>query len=158
MLENKLPSKPEEPPPVINPPTKNQVFVIETIYHQPVSGFPTTALGDSTRFSRELESDEQPYERHKIAKHDWELLDHGWIDKCGMFLLRNDEGFFSTNPTPEQREEVFKRVIEISFDNKTPSILIPPKETCRFYPTDLSQIWLRCQEGTAKYSLYLIPR
>jgi len=158
MLEQKLPPKPENLSPVINPPTKNQVFIVETLYHQPTGGFPTTALGDTTRFSRELESDEQPYERRKLAKGNWELLDHGWIDQCGMLLLRNDEGYFSTNPTPEQREEIFKRVIEISFSDKIPSILIPPKETCRFYPANLSQIQLRCQEGVAKYTLYLIPR
>jgi len=148
----------EDNPPVISTPTRSRLVVVENVYHQPADGFPTTAMGDTSRFHRELDSDEHPYERHKVAKGEWEPIDHGWVDRCGMLLVRNDEGHFSVNPTAEQVAEVLSRVIEVSFcDSQTPSILVPPTETCRFYPTDVKQMRLRCREGTARYTLYLIP-
>ena len=147
----------EDSPPVISVPTKSRLTVVENVYHQPAEGFPTTAMGDASRFHRELDSDEQPYERHKVAKDGWEPLDCGWVDRCGMLLVRNDEGHFSVNPTAEQVAEVLRRVIEISFGDDEGRILVPPTETCRFYPVDVKQLQLRCREGTARYTLYLIP-
>lgn len=144
-------------PLVIFPPLHNRLTVVDSVYYQPTDGSPTTAMGDASRFSRELQSDEQPYERHKLAKDGWEPLDHGWIDRCGMLVLRNDEGHFAVNPTPEQRAAVFERVIEVSFGDDKCRILVPPLETCRFYPDDVCCMQLRCRTGTARYTLYLVP-
>jgi hypothetical protein len=136
---------------------KSRLTVVETLYHQPAGGFPATMLGDASRFYRDLSSDEQAYERHRALKGDWEPLDCGWIDRCGMLLVRNDEGQFTVNPTPDQRAEVSRKVIEMSFDGERTSILIPPTETCRFYPADIKQIKLRCHEGVARYTICLLP-
>jgi hypothetical protein len=157
-MSEQLPPLPEDKSPVISVPNRDRLTVVETVYHQAAEGFPSVALGDATRFSRELDSDEQPYERHRVAGEKWEPLDCGWIDAAGMLIIRNDEGHFAVNPTPEQKAEVFnKRVIELSFDGQNSAVQVPPTETCRFYPTDIKQIYLRCREGKARYSIYLIP-
>jgi hypothetical protein len=78
-----------------------------------------------------------------------------------MLVLRNDEGRFSVNPTPQQREEAAQRIIELSFggNREKPDILIPPGETCRFYPACSSSIKLRCRPpGPARYSLAVVPK
>jgi hypothetical protein len=80
--------------------------VVDIIYYQPVNDSPITVLGDATRFSRKLDSNEDPYERRKVATEDWKPLDFGWIDKGGMLVIRNNEGLFSSNPTKEQKERV----------------------------------------------------
>jgi len=131
--------------------------VVDNVYHQVPDGPPSTVGGDASRFSRELDSDEQVYERHKVAKNEWEPLDCGWIDKCGMLVVRNDEGHFAVNPTEEQRKEVYRRIVEVSFDGVKSRIQVPPQETCRFYPTDVKSIFLRCREGNARYTLCLVP-
>jgi hypothetical protein len=139
--------------------------VVDVIYHQPVDLPPTTMLGDAVRFSRELESDEQPYERRMLATENWKPLDCGWISEVGMLLLRNDEGFFSVRPTPEQRAEVALRVIELAFSSTfvTPGsdgerILVPPGESCRFFPKDAKSLRVRCCSGRAQYTISLAPR
>lgn len=138
-------------------PAPSMLTVVETVYHQPSGGFPATMLGDASRFHRELSSDEQAYERHRVLKNNWETLDCGWVEKCGMLLIRNDEGQFQVVPTPEQRAEVMRRVILVSFNGDQPAILVPPGETCRFYPVDANLICLRCVEGTARYTVCLVP-
>jgi hypothetical protein len=122
------------------------------------------AMRDTVRFSRDLSSDEQPYERRTVVGESWTAVDCGWIDRCGMLMLRNEEGHFSVNPTPEQRAEVMRRVVEITFGTVlttgVPSrecLLIPPKETCRFYPSDVKSLHLRCRAGKAQITLYLLP-
>lgn len=146
-----------EPAPMVNPSQSSRLVVVESVYHQPADGPPTTATGDIVRFGRDLASDEQPYERHKVVKESWEPLDCGWIDRCGMLLLRNDEGHFAINPTPEQREAAMRRVIELSFDGEHSAISVPPRESCRFYPADAGNIRLRCREGSARYTVHLTP-
>jgi hypothetical protein len=160
--EDPVPST--EQPPVVIPPVRGRLTVVGSIYHQPADGFPSTLLGDAVRFHHELQSDEQPYERHKIAKEQWEPLDCGWVEKTGMLLIRNDEGHFAVNPTPEQQNEVGQRVIEVVFSSSltlgNPSgecLLVPPGETYSFYPSDATQLRLRCREGVARYTICLVP-
>jgi hypothetical protein len=132
--------------------------VVDMTYFQPVDGSPTTAFEEGVRFTREIESDEQPYTRRKVATEEWQALDHGWVEKCGMMLVRNNEGrFYAVNPTPEQRAEADKRVIEISFNGVDVHLVVRPTEVIRFSPVDVRQIKLRCRHDTAKYELYLIP-
>jgi hypothetical protein len=157
MPTSEIPPLPGGAPSVIVVLQHSRLTVVENLYHQPTEGFPAMAFGDASRFSRELQSDEQPYERHRVAKETWEPLDCGWIERCGMLMVRNDEGHFSVNPTQEQRAKVARRVLVVSFGESEDAILLPPLETCRFYPADVKQMQIRCREGTARYTLYLIP-
>ena len=138
----------------------SRLTVVETVYHQPAESPPVTMTGDAVRFSRELASDEQAYERRQSVGEAWESLNPGWIEKCGMLLLRNDEGQFMAQPTDEQRQEVMARVIEVAFfihDVSKAAILVPPGESCRFCPAEFKHVWLRCRQGKARYTLCLIP-
>ena len=165
MPDQEIPAPTGEQSVAVTTPVRSRLTIVETIYHQPADGFPSTLLGDAVRFNHELQSDEQPYERHKFAREQWEPLDCGWIERAGLLLIRNDEGRFSVNPTPEQRTEVNRRVIELTFASslvigeatRRECLLIPPGETYPFLPSDASQLRLRCREGTARYTLCLIP-
>lgn len=148
---------------------KDRLVVVESVYHQPVG---KEAKLIASRFSRELSSDEQPYQRELKASERWEPLDNGWIDKAGMLVIRNNEGqFLQTQPTEEERQEVAERVLEIccedrdalSVDNDFPISLFPqwwilPGESMRACPADLGSIYIRCRSGTAQFTLDLLPR
>jgi hypothetical protein len=139
-------------------PLKDRVTVVDMVYHQPANASPSTALGEGSRFYRELHTHEQVYQRNKVATNEWLTVDTGWLESCSMLILQNNEGKFSYRPTPERLEEVKSRVIELSFDKgKTVSIVIPPGESCRFSPNNVNQISIRCRNLTATYTLCLIP-
>lgn len=138
-------------------PARTLLTVVDTVYHQPAGGSPVTVLGDACRFHRELISDEQVYERRRVIGQEWVQIDCGWVERCGMLVVRNLEGQFSVLPTPEQREAVGRRVLELSFDGNTCHIQVPPQESCRFYPSDARLIYIRCREGSARYTVGLVP-
>jgi hypothetical protein len=136
---------------------KSRLSVVEMVYHQPFGGPPTTALSDGIRFTRELESNEQPYERHKVAKEEWQQLDCGWIEQCGMLLIKNDEGQFFVNPTKEDRTTVSEKVIDVTYDALNPHYYILPGESMRVCPVNAGDLRIRCRKGTAKYTIYMVP-
>jgi hypothetical protein len=134
------------------------VTVVETVYHQPAGLSPVTVLGDSSRFHRELKSNEQHYERHRVATEEWKQLDTGWVDSVGMLLVKNEEGQFPVVPTEEYKAEVMSRVLQLSFDaGKVVHILVLPGETIRFTPKDAKMIYVNCAHETARYTVAALP-
>lgn len=137
---------------------QSRMTVIETIYHQAPNDEPTSF---TSRFSRSLETDEQPYARKLKVGESWQPLDRAsiWLAEAGLLRLVNEEGTnWPTNPTPEQLAEVAAKVVEIGFGADTAAILVPPGESVRFSPADLALIRLRCRSGTARCALALLPR
>jgi len=132
------------------------ITVVETVYHSPFQQQPTSI---ATRFSRDLTTQAQPYERYLTATEKWDLLDYGWLeDNIGMLIIHNLEGEFTqTIPTPEEKEDAEKRILEIAFGPHTGQWIIPPRESMRGYPTSVSDLWIRCSYKTAKYRLNLLP-
>ena len=141
----------------------DRITVVETIYHRP---YMDETLAVDSRFSRIISSGEQPYQRqnHKpntTATEEWKQLDCGWLkDNVGMLVITNDEGkFFEVYPTEEEKEEIKLRILEIAYEKNPLAVwYVPPTESFRGCPSDPELLWIRCQHGTAKYTLTVLPK
>jgi hypothetical protein len=140
--------------------------VIETVCFRP---YMDESFVVDSRFSRRLETSEQPYQRlhHKggaVATEQWKQLDFGWLkENTGMISITNDEGtFYEVNPTEEEREDVEKRVIEVGYqslnDIQDFVWFVPPGEDFRGSPSHPSRLWIRCQHGEARFTLTVFPK
>ena len=152
-----------EGPEVVEEPTLlARLTVVESVHCQTVDSSP---WGISTSFERTLKTDEQPYVRKLTATEEWTKLDTGWLTECSMLVLVNEEGLFKgRQPTPEQKIESAKKVIEVGCALPHLDTIrcigaweLPPKESMRGCPTELSIVFVRCQHGTAKFTVYIFP-
>lgn len=145
-----------------DPPYIARLTVVESVYYQ---AFGEDPFGVAHNFSRGLETNEQPYIRKLTATEEWTKLDTGWLEKCSELVIVNEEGNFPHRlPTAEKRLEISKRIIEVG--NAIPYLddvhciktwEIRPKEDMRGCPADLDNIYIRCQSGRAKLTVYIIP-
>lgn len=142
---------------------KDRLVVVETVYHQPTGEQPTAV---ESRFSRDLQTVEQPYQRQLTATEEWKPLDCGWIKDAGMLVIQNLEGKFQANPTDEERAEAAARVLEVSYrEDQDPNMdvsrhgwLIYPGESFRGCPSNLDLLAVRSQYGSLRLSVFIIPR
>ena len=141
--------------------TSDRLTVKTVLYHQQPGEQPTQV---ERSYSRSLATKDQPYS-HKIDVGDAALpvpMETGWIQNpanIGTVVIQNEEGFFlQTNPTQEQKDEAAKKVLELFTMEGTPPILIYPREDVRICPSDYSKLRIRCQSGSAKFTLWLFPR
>lgn len=138
----------------------DRLTVVEMVYHRP---YGEETLAVDTRFTRKVDSGEQPYQRlcHKptnMATEEWKELDFGWLkESIGMIVIVNNEGFYPLNPTEEEEKEVESRVIEIGYSEKD-TWEIPPRESFRGTPSNPSGLRIRCRSGMAKYTLTVLPK
>jgi len=136
-------------------PIRDRITVIDRVYHQRLGEeaqeFPCT-------FSRELETTEQPYTRQLVATEEWKPLDHGWIERVGMLIVVNQEGrFLQTNPSKEQKDEAAKKILELQYEGSAWSWLIPPGESFRGMPGDITNLLIRSRSGTIKFTVHVLP-
>lgn len=138
-------------------PARDQLTVVETVYHLASGEEPTAA---EVRFVRELETVEQPYVRKLVIGEEWQPLDFGWVKDIGMFVLRNDEGAgLQTMPTDEERAAIMAKVLELgtaAWDNCR--WLIFPQDAFRATPKVIEGLVVRCLSGKAKATIYVYPR
>lgn len=139
---------------------KHRLTVVQTVYHQLPGQQPKSY---ESRFDRELETHEQPYERHTSVEEEWQPLDVGWLKDVGvgMLVISNDEGNFNVvNPSKEEKEAVAKKILEISYEeiHYGNTWLIYPRESMRACPTLLMPLFIRCQSGNCKYTLQAFPK
>jgi hypothetical protein len=150
--------------PPLNLITKDAVVVVGQVCHRRHADQPTSTV---FQFSRELETEEQPYTRlcHKPkskAKEEWLPLDTGWLEEEVSFLvIRNDEGGHTdVNLSEEEKESIKQRIIEIGIYNEDVTIPIQyflPQESLPISPIDLDSYRIRCRKGTAKYTITAYP-
>ena len=110
-----------------------------------------------------------PIQRSRIGEA-WVPIETGWLDgQCSMLHIENKEGRFTqVQPTEEQRAEAMARVVEIgTLIDMSPigqgqvlgaEILVRPLESCRFEPTSVSSLRLRCCQGQAKVTITVFPK
>jgi len=139
------------------PDIKDSLTVVETIYHRPIAEEPSAI---DNRYCRELDTKEQPYGPRKFTiENEWQSLDTGWLkENVGMFVLTNEEGRkLSVNPSEEEKKETSAHILEVGFMGSSDVWLVPPKESFRGYPKDVTRVRVRCQQGQAKCKLFVIP-
>jgi hypothetical protein len=129
-----------------------QLTVVETVYYQPLDEQPTAV---QSRYTRPLTSDAQPYSRTLEATESWQPLDVGWIEGAAVVILHNDEGKFPrVRPTVEERQAAAAKVLEVGRGGAA-DWLIPPGASMRALAAQPGQLQVRCQAGTAKFTLTL---
>lgn len=140
-----------------------RITVVEKVYFQPEVEQPVLSEGSFGRrlYTPGLE-DVQVYNRKSTIGQDPKPLDYGWMDPTcvGTLLLVNREGDFSSLPkipTKEYMENALRRVIDLMLEDGTIIAVIPPTESCRFTPDDLSKFRIRCRHEQAKFSIHVFP-
>ena len=145
---------------------KSRLTVVGRVYHQQYGKSPSEI---ESRFDRELESREQVYTRCLEATEGWQRLDCGWLGRVGMLVIRNEEGKLQgQNPTDAELERAARKVLEVTYSrgplkgnrNDTNRLcwLIMPGESMRALPTHPTKLYVRCQSGTAEYTVFLVPQ
>lgn len=156
-------------PPPDPKPAPARLTILSTVYHQPPEGNPACT---ESRTSRDLLSDEQPYERHTRVGPEWTPLNTEWVRDPGFLAIRNDGTGFRVNPTLTQREEAAAKVVEIGLRvNSTGCSLCPPcgpylvpfarlrpGESLAFDPVDAANVVIRCMSGTTPVTICAYPR
>ena len=138
-----------------------KITVVETVYFRVGAEEPDSI---DSRFSTEFEDPEEGiYTRRYNISEKIVSLDHGWTNpsKIGQMVLKNLEGEFNKLPTiPDQKykDEIAKKVIELSLVSGEVVCLLGNLESCRFPPFDLSQFRVRSLSGKCKIEINLIPR
>lgn len=154
---------------------KNRLVVIHTVYFQAHGFQPLQPV--EARYERLLDTPEQHYgPRQMVIGEEWEPIDQGWFKDApvGSLVLHNLEGkFLQRVPTEAEKRDMESRVLEIAvihpsemgkqgmWDPPRQGPLsfasVRPGEDCRFEPTHLPCLLLRCRKGKAKCTLTLFP-
>lgn len=148
-IQADLTPDPPVPRPRKGPPAR--LSVVEQVYHQLTEGGGPAVV--ETRFSRWLETDEQPWRRtakgEDAAGPEWKPLNLGWLagGPVGMIVLRNeavekDRNIWLAVKTANA-PEAFARV--------------RPGESVRFEPAGYTDYLARSPDGPARYTLAAIP-
>jgi hypothetical protein len=153
----------EQPSPL----THARVVVLDTTYHQAAGGSPTAV---DHKWSRWLETDEQPYQRRMQVQQEWIPLDYGWLTNVGLVMMQNVGRKFHVKPTDAEKALAARDVVEIGaaipssheFD-EVPSInplfCIRPGESFRAEPVAGSKLYVRSSSGApATLLVFALPR
>lgn len=137
---------------------KARITIVETLYHQIPREEPTEV---TCRFSKELHSKEDPYQRRKLIGKEWQPLGFGWLSgNVGMVSLINDAGKERQGiPSEEEKAALALQVIRIRFSKGScGDLVVPPGESIRFRPHTEGFIELCCSAGEVRYRLFVTPR
>lgn len=138
-----------------------RLTVVQSIYYQSPG---LDANQRETKYSVEIDQDEQPYYRQLILKSsnsEPTSIETGWVEDVGTLLIENLEGKFTqVQPTEDEREDVKGRIIELQMGDCT--LLIRPGDCQRLTVKDqesLRAISLRRSSGSPiKYSITVYSR
>lgn len=147
---------------------KDRITAVMQIYHQRLNQAAYMVGNDQLYFSRQCETEEQPYLRSLIkATEEWSEIDTGWIpkDKVGLLVIFNEEGkHLQANPTEKQAKEIASKVLEVSWAvwcppvyQYTPPFLIRPREVMPFSPSTIEGMFIRSRSGIARYTICALP-
>lgn len=127
------------PPPNGRKPKHPRVSVIETVAYTAPGESPE---GNVSRYSFELETDEQPWFRAAKATQEWAALEFGWLESVSLVTVENRG----------------KCDLYLSFDHAGffPHIIIAPGKSARFCPVDKG-VWVSSSEDACPYQLRAYP-
>lgn len=140
-------------------PLSDRITVVDTVVHYRKDVGPTAY---DTRFSRDLATKEQTYDREIQVTEEWQPVSFGWnAGNCGMLILKN---VGNRKPyirsTKEEREEWKERVIEVTTHGEAESDFdweIPVHESMRGKPNTDVKIFVRCRKGETTLVVTVVP-
>ncbi len=109
---------------------------------------------------RTLEGDEQPVRRRCQVGATWEPLYRGWLSSCSCLVIHNHEGEVSqTVPSAEERAAIASRVVELRLGvgDAGRLLCLPGESLGPLCPADLTAVWIRCRDGSAKITVDILP-
>lgn len=119
------------------------------------------ATSNEIRFNRNLNIQEQPYERKKLkVGEEWRPIDYGFLNDVplSMILIKNEEGKgFQILPTEEEKAETLAKVLEVGYEGWDKGFQIPVGESHPFTPSDFKALRIRSLSGITRYSIAVIP-
>lgn len=148
------------------PPRRSSLTAVENIYFRQPGENPKHY---ATSFTRQVESDEEPYSRRFKVTKKHETLDFGWVRDVGvgMFLLENlGPPPLQFNPSPEEKVEPKDLAIHLYLINSESWArwLIPVGESSRFNPGfDVNgpydnPVRVYCKGGTVRCVVHALPK
>lgn len=157
------------------PRSRPRVTVVEQAYYQSPDDQPRVV---ETRYSQDLQTDEQPYLRLMKVTEEWRHIDHGWVEDASWLIISNEEGRVGTViPSREEQAAARAKVVELGWEFAPPAdgprtmhsperappppiapvIEIKPGTSIRISPKFVRAIRLRCQSGMARVTVNLFP-
>lgn len=131
---------------------KAYLTVVETVYYQPLDQQPVSV---ESRYTHGLARDAEPVLSQREATDQWQALETGGLDGPAVFVLRNEEGEFRyVRPSEEEQQAVAAKVIEVGRGGAA-DWLVPPGASMRGLAAQPGHLQVRCQTGTAKFTLTL---
>lgn len=137
-------------------PISDRITVVDTVVHYRKDVGPTAY---DTRFSRDLATKEQTYDREIQVTEEWQEINFGWnAGNCGMLILKN---VGNRKPyirsTKEERAEWVEKVIEVATELHDPQWMILMGESMRGVPIDGYKLYVRCRKGETTLVVTVIP-
>lgn len=150
------------PSPVFEPAYfRSKLTVVETVYHQGANRQPTST---DSRYSRYLETDDQPYSRTVTLDEAWKVLDIGWFAerqplRVRLLVIQNEEGkYLAIQPTDLERLALKEKVVEVSVGGISADWEVLPGESLRGSPSgDPRRLRLRSRSGKTRCTYTLYP-
>jgi hypothetical protein len=140
------------------PNARDRITIAGTLFHQNPGTNPTSV---PLRCTRPLLSSEQVYARTPPdgASLEWNSLDLGWIKKCSLLFLRNDEKL-----DPKDAEEWERKSLLLGWKEKHLSaetllpLRVPPGMVSLLYPSAETDLLVRSGGAkSVKYTLFALP-
>lgn len=128
------------------------------INHDHVGSNPKQVIGI---FQGYLETKEQPYERRLTVGTVWSPIETGWLQysDVGLLFLINKAGTgLMVNPSPEEREALADKVVEVSFGKNKADLIVRPGRFIPIEVKDIRKVSLRAPNDPVEIELTLFPR
>jgi hypothetical protein len=112
-------------------------------------------------FERDLAGSEEPVRRTIEVTEQTRKLETYWLeDKVGFAVFQNVATHANPNvrPTAEQKAELERRVVQVTFGlDCVRGLLLPPGVGYPVYVEDVANVYLRCLSGAAQLAVWLFP-
>lgn len=147
---------------------KSRITVVETVFFEDGQG--GKPVSGESRWSKLLDSDEQPFVRRmKVSEH-WKPLEVGWLSACSMLCITNVRARRAFTPTEEDKESEALKVVQLGVKAAvetfqpynvgvagTPFANIGPGESLRMPAINLSELVIRTLHGEATVLVTIFP-
>lgn len=138
------------------PNARDRITIAGTLFHQITGTNPTSV---PLRCTQHLLSSEQVYARTPSdgASVEWKSLDLGWIKKCALLYLRNDEKLDPKDTEEWERKSLLLGQVEKTVETLLP-LRVPPGMVSLLYPSDETDLLVRSGGAkSVKYTLFALP-
>jgi hypothetical protein len=134
-----------------------RITVVENVYYHSSPMENPEHFQESYGFPAVTDLEDGCYTRKTRATREATPLDSGWVEDAAFILVHNHAGENpQVIPSPEEKEEISKQVVEVLFDDNC-CLIVKPGTNIRFTPDSLNCISIRCRYGTARISYTIVP-